>query len=425
MTEDDLATSGVRDAARTERPTLGRDYWRLWTSASLSSLADGILKVALPLVAIGFTRSPTAIAGLAFAFTLPWLLFALPAGAFADRLDRRRTMVAAELVRAGLLAGLVLAVLFDAGSIAALYVVAFCVGTAETVYDTSAQALAPQLVPRARLARANGWLYAAELTANQFIGPPLAGVLVTVGTLAAFVTPVALWIVALGALLLVRGRFRVPRDRSATLRADIAEGLRFLWRHRLLRTFAAMVGVFNFTTNATWAVLVLYAVGPTSAMRLTERSFGVLLTAVAVGGVVGSVIAEPAERALGRARLLGVSFLAGAALVGLPALTANPILVGVAFFVGSAGIIVSNIVMVSLRQRVTPDRLLGRVNSGYRLVAWGSRPLGAAAGGLLAQLLGLRAVFAVMGVLALAVLLWMATVTDRAMDAAEREAGHR
>lgn len=402
------------------RPRLGWSFWRLWTASSLSNLADGVIKVALPLVAVQLTRSPLLIAGLAVAVSLPWLLFALPAGALADRLDRRRTMLGANCARAALLAGLVLAVALGVDSIWVLYAVALGVGVAETLYDTSAQSILPQVVARDQLSHANGRLFAAELTTNQFIGPPLAGYLVVVGTVAAFATPAALWAVAVAVLLLVRGTFRIDRDRRSTLRADIVEGLRYLWRHRLLRTLAVMTGVSNLAGSATMAVLVLYAVGPTSAMGLSTQGFGLLLSTVAGGSLLGALVAERIERRLGRARALAAALLAASLLVGAPAATANPLLIGSAFFVGGVGIVVANVVMVSLRQRITPDRLLGRVNGGYRLVAWGTMPLGAAAGGLVAQFLGLRPMFAIMGVVALGVLLGMAVVTDAAMDAAER-----
>ncbi|MGH3450235.1 MAG: MFS transporter, partial [Haloechinothrix sp.] len=403
---------------------LGSAYWRLWTSSGLSNLADGIVKVALPLVAIQFTRSPTLIAGLTVALTLPWLLFALQAGAFADRLDRRRAMLGANGVRASLLAVLVLAVLLDLGSIWVMYVVALCIGVAETIYDTSAQSILPQVVRRDRLSRANGRLYAAELTANEFVGPPLAGFLVAAGAAIAFAAPVALWAVAGAALLLVRGPFRIDRDHRTTLRADIAEGLRFLWRHRLLRTLAVMTGVFNFATSATLTIFVLYAVGSASVMGLSEPAFGVLLAAIAVGSLFGSLFAEWFERRLGRARSLVLTILGGAVAVGVPAVTANPFLIAAAFLVWGAGIVIWNVIAVSLRQRITPDRLLGRVNSGYRLLAWGTRPLGAAAGGLLAQFLGLRAVFVIMAVLTLSLLAGMTMVTNDGMNAAERDADH-
>ncbi|MFD1499777.1 MFS transporter, partial [Streptosporangium lutulentum] len=181
MATDDRTQAGERRVSRAGPPPLGIAYWRLWTSSGLSNLADGIFKIALPLVAIRFTDSPTLIAGLTFALTLPWLLFALQAGALADRLDRRRAMLCANTVRAVLLAALTLTVVVGIGSIWALYIIAICVGVAETVYDTSAQSILPQVVSRDLLSRANGHLHAAELAANQFVGPPLGGFLVAAG----------------------------------------------------------------------------------------------------------------------------------------------------------------------------------------------------------------------------------------------------
>ena len=416
----------TRDTATsvTDRPPLGGAFWRLWTSSGLSNLADGVAKIALPLIAVQFTRSPTLIAGLTFALTLPWLLFALPAGVLADRLDRRRAMIGANLVRASLFGALALAVLTDVASIWVLYLVALGIGIAETIYDTSAQSILPQIVPRPLLSRANGRLYAVELTANEFVGPPLGGFLVAGGAVFAVAAPGALWVVALVALLLVPGRFRVERPEPTTMRADVVEGLRFLWRQRVLRTLALMVGGFNFASNAAFALLVLYAVGPASPMALSEPAFGLLLTAVAIGSLIGSFLAEKVEARFGRARSLFVGFMAGAFCLAAPGLTTNPYLVAAAFVVGGIGIVIANVVTVSLRQTITPDRLLGRVNSGYRLLAWGSRPLGAATGGLLAELVGLRTVFLVMGVLTLSLLLGTRVVTDAAMDAAERGADH-
>src|SRR6266508_732612 len=246
MVDDDWTQANDRRMPRAGRPSLGIAYWLLWTSSGLSNLADGVVKVVLPLVAIRFTDSPTLIAGLTFVLTLPWLLFALPAGALADRLDRRRAMLGANAVRAMLLVVLVLTVMVDDGSIWVLYVVALCIGVAETIYDTSAQSILP---------------------------------------------------------LVVHGPFRIERDERTTMRADVAEGLRFLWRQRLLRTLAVIVGVFNFASNATWAILVLYAVGPASAMGLSEPAYGLLLTTVAAGSLLGSLVAEWVEQRHGQSVL--------------------------------------------------------------------------------------------------------------------------
>lgn len=413
-----MTSHATKLEARVRAP-LGASFWRLWTASGLSNLADGVFKIALPLLAIQFTQSPTLVAGLSVAATLPWLLFALTAGALADRLDRRKLMLWANLGRGVLPALLVFLILLDLGSIWALYVVALLVGVAETLYDTSAQSILPQLVHRDQLSRANGRLYAVELTANQFVGPPLGGLLVAAGVIAGFAVPAALWLAAVGGLLLVPGVFRVERAQKTTLRFDVGEGLRFLWNQKILRTLAGMTGVFNFASSAAFAVLVLFAVGPTSAMQLSEVGFGLLLTASALGAFVGSFIAERVEARLGRSKSLALTIMGGALLVGAPAVTSNPYVLGPILFVGGMLVVLWNVITVSLRQRITPDRLLGRVNSAYRLLAWGTMPLGAAAGGLLAQWLGLQAMFGIMGVLTLALLGMMPILTDKAIAAAE------
>jgi MFS family permease len=408
-----------------EAGRLGLPFWQLWSASTLSNLADGLVKIALPLVAVTVTDSPALVAGVALAVTLPWLLFALPAGALVDRVDRRAAMVTANVARAAAVAVLAVTVLLgldsSAAAIWALYLVALLLGTAETVYDTSAQSILPQLVSRDRLPRANGRLLAAELTANEFVGPPLGGLLVAAGVAVAFAAPAALWAAAVGVLLLLRGGFAVPREQPTTLRADVAEGLRYLWRHRLLRTLAAMTGLFNFATNATFAVFVLHAVGPDSAMRLSEAAYGVLFATIAGGSLVGSILADPIIRRLGRTRSMALGTLGGVVTVGTPALTTNALVIAAAFLAGGVTLALWNVVTVSLRQRITPDRILGRINSSYRLVAWGTRPLGAAAGGLLGELLGLRAVFAIAAALILASLVGMTQVTDAAIVAAERD----
>lgn len=402
-----------------DRP--GQRFARVVISSGASNLADGVARVALPIVAAASTRSPALVAGIELVRTIPWLFGALPVGALVDRLDRRSTLVVANLVRSSLVGALALVAAGGQAALWLLYAVAIGSGIAEVFYDTAAQSMVPSIVERSRLDRANGQLYAVEVGAQELLGPPAAGILVAASAVLAFATSTALWVLAVVVLITVRGRFRPVRSGPSSLRADVAEGVRFLLHRPMLRTMALMVGMSNLASSAVFAVLVLHAVGPTSAMGLTEAQFGLLFAMFAVGGLVGGLVAETVERRIGRARTLTSTVLGTSAYVVTLALTADPLAVGVAAFVSGTTVMMWNVVTVTYRQRVTPDHLLGRLNSAYRLVAWGTRPLGALIGGAIGQWYGVRAVFVAMAALALAVLVPNRLITDAALAAEERE----
>lgn len=401
---------------------LGPNYWRLWGASAASNLADGVFWIAFPLLAVRLTDSPALVAGVAVVGRLPWLVFVLVAGALADRLDRRRTMVGVAALRTAISLGIALAILTDVASLPLLYVAAFVLGVGETLFDTAAQSIMPSLVERDRLSQANGRLYAVELTMNQFVGPPLGGILAAAAIALAFAGSALAFAAAAASLALLSGSFRPPPKAAPTrVVDDIREGLRYLMGHRLLRTLAIMVGVMNLSSAGAFAVFVLYAVAP-GPMGLDEVGFGLLTTAAAVGSLAGSMVVERVERRLGRARLLTLAVLVSGAGIAVPGLTASPWLVGAAFAVTGMAAVMWNVVTVSLRQRIVPDGLLGRVNASYRLLAWGSQPLGALLGGLVGELLGLRAVFLAAGVLTVLLVLARRVVTDAAIDAAEQPA---
>jgi MFS family permease len=369
---------------------------RLIAASGLSNLADGVFQVALPLVTLGITRDPAAFASVTVASRLPWLLFALPAGALADRLDRRRTMLLVSFARAALIGLLAAVVAADWERLWVLYLVAFALGTLETLFDTAAQSILPNLLDdHEQLDRANGRLQAVELTANQFVGPPLGGVLVAASAVAALAGSSGAYLLAAVCLLFLAGRFRPERTGPPTnLRTDIAEGVRYLARHRALRTLALCVGLSNLSFTATFAVFPIFAVAP-GPMGLSERGFGLLLVAFAVGSVSAAPLVAPIERRIGRWRALLWSVVAFPLPLLVPAVTSAVAPFALAAAVSGFSIIVWNVITVSFRQRIVPDHLLGRVNSGYRLLAWGTMPLGAALGGVLGEVIGLRATFAV------------------------------
>jgi MFS family permease len=400
--------------------SLGRNFHKALVASGFSNLADGVFQVALPLLAVQLTRSPVLIAGVAVAARIPWLL-APVAGALADRLDRRQTMVRVELVRTVLLGGLALAVAADVATLFLLYAVALLLGIAETLFDTSAQSLLPAIVPRDDLTRANSRLFAVELVANTFVGPPLGGLLAAAGLALAMGVPAIAYLAGAGCLALVAGGFRAvgasPAG-STRLRDDVAEGLAYVWRHRVLRPLAIMLGVQNMAFAAAFAVFVLYAVDP-GPMGLSEAGYGILTAGLGVGSLVGTWVAVPAERRLGRVRLLALSVVLSAGSQAVPAITALPVPVAASLVVGGVSMVLWNVVTVSLRQRITPDRLLGRMNASYRLVGWGTMPIGALAGGFLAEALGLRATFAIAAAAVVATLIGFRFVTEEAVAEAE------
>lgn len=404
---------------------LPRSFHRLVLASGCSNLADGVFQVALPLVALSITRDPGAFAMVALIGRLPWLLFVLPAGALADRLDRRRTMFLVNLARAAVIGALAAIVMASAQELWMLYVLAFALGTGETMFDTAAQSMLPNVVDdRRQLSRANGRLYAVELTTNQFIGPPLGGLIAGLALAAALTGSAAVYLVGALVLATISGAFRPVRDGAPTrIHTDIAEGVRYLARHRLLRALAVCVGISNLAATATFAVFPLYAVRP-GPMGLSEAGFGVLLTATALGSLLGTAITPRVERRLGKRAALLLSAAAFPLMTLGPAISTSFVVVAISFAVSGVGIVVWNVITVSLRQSIVPDGLLGRVNAGYRLLAWGTMPVGAALAGIVGAQAGVRAVFwtsTVIGALCIPVIL--VAVTTARLDEADRGQG--
>ncbi len=399
---------------------LPANYWKLWISSAASNLADGVFWIAFPLLAVQLTDLPLLIAGVAIVGRLPWLVFVLIAGALADRLDRRRTMVSVAAFRTLVAAGLAIGIVLEVVNLPMLYITAFALGVGETLFDTAAQSVMPSVVDKEQLSRANGRLYAAELTANQFVGPPLGGLLAAIAVALAFAGSAVAFAVGVIALSLLSGSFKpAPSAEPTSIVADIREGLRYLRGHRVLRTMALMVGGANLASSAAFGIIVLYVVAP-GPMGLDEVGFGVLMTTMGIGSLAGSLVAERVERRVGRSRLLLISMVVMAITIAIPGVTSHPVAVGAAFALSGAFIMMWNVVTVTLRQRIVPDRLLGRINASYRLLAWGSQPIGALLGGLIGEFVSLQAVFLAAGAVSLTLLLGNRILTEEALVEAER-----
>ena len=398
---------------------LGANYRRLWTSSAAANLADGIFQVALPLMAVSLTTSPGLVAGVSIASRLPWLVFVLVAGALADRLDRRITMRNVQVLRVTVLGALALLAVAGGLSLPVLYLAAFVLGVGETLFDTAAQSIMPNIVSREQLSVANGRLYAVEVAMNQFIGPPLGGFLVAISVPLALAGSVLAYALAALGLAVMVGTFRAASDRPrASMVSEIREGMRYLLHHRVLRPLAIMVAVSNLTSAAVFAVFVVFAVEP-GPMGLDAFGFGLLMTGFAAGAIVGTVTEPAAERWLGRSNVLFLTVIVTSASMLVPALTPNAVAVFTAMAVSGVMMMWWNIITVSLRQRIAPDRLLGRVNAGYRFFAWGTMPIGALLGGLVAEVFGVAAVFVAAGLGGLTMLVFRTVLSDAAIDAAE------
>lgn len=400
--------------------SLPRTFWQLWASAVSSNLGDGIGKTAFPLLAAALTRDPVQISLLLVAFFLPWLFLALPSGAILDRVDRSRAMVIANGVRAAIVAALGVAVVTGVVTLPLLYLAVLLLGAAETISDTAYRAVLPAVVEKDDLDRGNGYLQGAELVPDAFLGAPIAS--------ATFA------IVAASPFFLAAGGFAVsatlatrlpptPPDRGpdagtglGSLRREIADGIRWLAGHEVLRGLVLMAAAMGLVGSGYSAIVVLYAL---DVLGVPEGLFGVLLVTLAIGGLVGSLTATTVSRRLGRSGALRVSILVGGlTFLGL-GIVSHALVAAVLFAISSWSILVWNVLTMSLRQQLIPEALFGRVQGAWRTLVWGAMPLGALIGGVVAAQFGLGAPFLVAGAghMVILVLGW------RVLARAEAEAG--
>ncbi|HEV2755604.1 MAG TPA: MFS transporter [Actinomycetota bacterium] len=376
----------------TEPRKLGADFARVWGAAAVSNIGDGVRITALPLLAAAVTRDPVAVSGILLASNLPWLLFSLPAGAIVDRLDRRGLVTAVSTMRALVMAMLCGLVFFGEAGLPVLYAVAFLQGVGEVFSDNAVFALVPGVVPKERLEDANGRLEAIVVATNQFAGPALGGLLFAQSAGLPFLVDAGSFLLA-GSLIFGIKK-RPPRPAATgerrSIKEDISEGVRWLRARPSLRNLSYIAALTNVALNATFAIFVLFAL---EELGLSSLGFGILLSIEAVGALAGSLMAGRIRKHTGiplaLAAALGIAGLANLTIsaTGFVPLVAT-MMVAVAFAGG-----VWNVLTNSLRQAVTPDRLLGRVQSAHRLLSWGAIPFGTLLGGVAGRAFGLRAPF--------------------------------
>jgi predicted MFS family arabinose efflux permease len=285
------------------------------------------------------------------------------------------------------------AVVADAATLPLLYAVFFALGTAETLFDNAAISILPAVVAKEQLARANGRLLGAHMVANELVAPPLGGLLFATAAAVPFLLDAGTFAAAAALVAAMGGRFRVERPTGAvptTLRSEIAEGVRWLVRHRLLRILAVAIALMNLTLSATLSISVLYA---QERLGLGSVGYGLLISSMAVGGIAASLVAERLIGWLGPATTMRLGLIIETSTHLTLALARSPLLVGAVFALFGFHAMTWSVISVSLRQELIPARLLGRVNSAYALFGFGSLSLGAIVGGVLAARAGLTAPF--------------------------------
>lgn len=367
----------------------------LWAATGISNLGDGIRLTALPLLAADLTTDPTLIAGLAIAERLPWLVFILPGGAWADRYDRRQLRVALDVIRAVVVAALAVLVAVDAATLVTLYVAAAAMASAESVVDSSSMALVPALVDDADLERGGARLAATELTMGSLIGPPTGGVLFAAALWLPFGADAITFAVAALLAAAIPGTFRPTDDTPrGSMWSDIRVGLQWLWHQPLIRNLALISTALGTIGYVTGAVFVLFA---RQELGLSPIEFGLLLVPPAIGGLIGSGIASRLRDRSLRV-VLASAITANAATSLAIAATSSPVIVAALLAIEAAAILTWNVLTLALRQRMIPDHLLGRVGASYRFLVYLGMPAGALLGGIIASAISLRATFVVAGI---------------------------
>jgi MFS family permease len=384
---------------------LGRSFRWLLASAIVNNAGDGVALAAGPLLVASQTRDPFLVSMALLSEYLPVLLFGVLGGAIADRVDRRRMVVLVNLLRSLVLAALVATIVTGNVNIVAVLVALFLLGTAETFADAASSALLPGLVAREDLGIANARMNGAFLLTNQLLLPPVGAFLFAVGMALPFATNAAAF--ALGALLVSRvaTSARERTGEGSGLRAEMVEGIRWLVAHPPMRTLALTIFTFNVTYGAAWSTLVLYA---GDRLGMNEVGFGLLTTAIAIGGVVGIVSYGRLERRFSLADIMRVGLLIETFTHLSLALTTSAAVALGTLVVFGAHAFVWGTTSTVVRQRAVPDELLGRVGGVYRVAIMGGLVIGAPIGGLLARTFGITAPFwfAFAGSALLVMILW-------------------
>lgn len=396
---------------------LGPEFRRIWFGNASSNLADGVTFVAMPLLAATLTRDPLLISGLSAAYAVPRIIAVLFAGVMIDRGDRRRLLHLSNYSRALVFALLAVLILSDLLTLPTLYLAFALVGIIETVSDSSAFAVLPQAVPARGLDRANSQIAATQIVVDEFVGPPVGGFLFGLAPVAPIIANAFSFLGAGMGYQALRGDYRQEYESGPSMVEEIREGAVWLWRNHIVRTLVAVGAVASIAYMIPFSYLVLYS---SEVLGLDPTGYGLLLAFSALGGLLGAWSASRMREVLGYCRSIVIALTTGAASFVTIFFVDHLVVVAVALAVYIWHSVVWNVLASSMRQKITPNRLMGRVGSVSRLLGLSGLAAGALIGGALASLVDLAFPFLVAGALFLLIAI-MCLVRLPVFDAWERE----
>ena len=381
-----------------------KNFNLLLTASTFSNLADGIAGFAYPWLFSLLTRDPLLISIVSVLVNLPRLIFVLYAGVIADKFNRQKILIFTRLGQVFLTSIFIVLIYLNLDNIpkevqfnepqfeskfliiSAAYLLAFMFGLLEVTRDNAAQAFLPQIVSKDHLPKANGRLFGIEIVTNNFLGTPVGGFLIGLSLITPFIFDTLLMLVSVFFITGIKGKFERPEDinKDQNTSEMIREGVEWLKNNTLLKRLAIYTGIANFFGSMQFPIMILFA---QELIGLNAIQYSFLAYGAAIGGLVGSQIANKINAKLEESKTLLISV----ALFGIgmfaPYLTTNPFIVAGSFGLSSFGSVLWNVQAVSIRQALIPDNLLGRVNSVYRLLALGLNPIGAIFGGAIVKIL--------------------------------------
>ena len=382
--------------------SLGPAFNRLWLAFSSARLGDGLMAAAAPLLAISLTKDTVLIALSGAMYLLPWLFFAIAIGTLVDRIDRRRTLVAVAIFRA--LVAIVMAVLILTNSISiyGLLLATFLIGTADVFNDTALQSLIPTILSKDKLERGNSRFQMSDTVLQQFIGMPVGSLLFVFSAFVPFGLNALGFIVAAAMLVLIPrkhiAKLQIAADRPG-FRAQLAEGIRFLWNDKKILRLVVVTALIGFGFNIAGATMVLFL---TDTLSVPYASYGLVLLTGGVGALIGAWLAPKSSKRFGRGLVLALSISFTGVFELLMGFAPNVFVFILCSFGGGLAIAGWNVLLMSVYHSLIPNEVFGRVHGTRRTLVWGLMPIGAFIGGLVAKA-GLRLPFYVGGGFAVAV----------------------